>query len=825
MRFSPLALLLLLMPGLASMQLCAQQINLSLHPTAVPDSFEVRATATSGIFTYLPNAVFTLRWELNSGGVANNSDVRLSCGVFPVYNYGGTQDVGTYRYFTLVLNGERNMDNICPIDTGGTVICGVRIRELSGCRHITIVQNAYTGMNNLDYYFSVGGSDVTGTITSAPIAEGDCSGCVPPEIQSMDLSPLPECGSGPVNFSVEATGTDLDYSWTSPTGTLIGYGPQGSLANGSLGQYVVTVTNECGWASDTAITGFDPDLCDPAVLDSAWFELLPPDAGQMRLHSAGTGSCLTYRWINPSGYIINRSLPLTMYMNAIPGMYTFILFSACGSDTLFRELTPEMLCLKPEISLLTSDAPAQVCNLNSFALHVQGSGTPSPLFEWTAPDGSLVATGDSAWLDPPQEGLYRVRAISSCGADSAFYPVQLDTAGLADCVPPVILGMTADTICFGDTALVQVEVTSTGPCSTYQWEGESLSDTPVPDFHVIVNSNSISPTYKISNACGSVSSELEIPIIQQHYFYRNYCGTDGPINLDSLYSEYVVEGGHWERNGEMVSGIYYSIPDPNTYVHFEYRAPDGCAHLALDIYDGGRHYAGTDASIQICSDSDPVDLVPLLGPDAEPGGYWYYETMGVIDGYYDPDWFWGTPTTVFRYLVGSAACMDTAFVTVTETPGPFPWYADADGDGLGDPADSLLSCGPIPGYVTMAGDACPTVPGTIGSPCDDGLAWTLNDTLDANCLCMGIPTAVLEQDDAQWRLWPNPAKDQVYLQAPPLGAVTITVLDVRGRVVQVLERNLGNGPVTWPTTGLARGSYAVRILSPHAVRVMRLVVQ
>jgi hypothetical protein len=233
-----------------------------------------------------------------------------------------------------------------------------------------------------------------------------------------------------------------------------------------------------------------------------------------------------------------------------------------------------------------------------------------------------------------------------------------------------------------------------------------------------------------------------------------------------------------------------------------------------------------DASIQICSDSDPVDLFPLLGPNAEPGGSWIYALGDPSNGIYDPDEFFGNFTWIFKYGVGSdSPCGDLAVVTVTETPGPFPWYADADGDGLGNPLDSLLSCDSIPGYVTVAGDACPDVPGTIGSPCDDGLAWTVNDTLDVNCQCMGIPTAVLEQDATLWRLWPNPAKDHVYLQAPPLGLVSITVLDARGRVVQTMKLNLAGEPASWPTAQLARGAYAVRILSPHAVRVLRLVVE
>ena len=46
--------------------------------------------------------------------------------------------------------------------------------------------------------------------------------------------------------------------------------------------------------------------------------------------------------------------------------------------------------------------------------------------------------------------------------------------------------------------------------------------------------------------------------------------------------------------------------------------------------------------------------------------------------------------------------------------------ADADGDGICD-----------------AGDNCPNTPGQIGSPCDDGNHCTYNDTVDANCNCVG----------------------------------------------------------------------------------------
>ena len=47
-------------------------------------------------------------------------------------------------------------------------------------------------------------------------------------------------------------------------------------------------------------------------------------------------------------------------------------------------------------------------------------------------------------------------------------------------------------------------------------------------------------------------------------------------------------------------------------------------------------------------------------------------------------------------------------------------FQDADGDGI---CDAL--------------DGCPGIPGTVGTPCDDGDPCTDNDVLDANCQCAG----------------------------------------------------------------------------------------
>jgi hypothetical protein len=64
------------------------------------------------------------------------------------------------------------------------------------------------------------------------------------------------------------------------------------------------------------------------------------------------------------------------------------------------------------------------------------------------------------------------------------------------------------------------------------------------------------------------------------------------------------------------------------------------------------------------------------------------------------------------------------------------WYADADNDTYGDPAQPVLACVQPPGYVANSADNCPSINGLIGDACDAGPAFVLGQ-IDGTCTCVG----------------------------------------------------------------------------------------
>ncbi len=87
------------------------------------------------------------------------------------------------------------------------------------------------------------------------------------------------------------------------------------------------------------------------------------------------------------------------------------------------------------------------------------------------------------------------------------------------------------------------------------------------------------------------------------------------------------------------------------------------------------------------------------------------------------------------------------------------------------------------------------------------------------------PLGVESVEDGSFTLFPNPANDVVTITTSEVGAGSIQVLDMSGRVVAQVPANAGSNTHQIDVNNLAAGSYSVRVTSENKVEVKPLIIQ
>ena len=110
-----------------------------------------------------------------------------------------------------------------------------------------------------------------------------------------------------------------------------------------------------------------------------------------------------------------------------------------------------------------------------------------------------------------------------------------------------------------------------------------------------------------------------------------------------------------------------------------------------------------------------------------------------------------------------------------------------------------------------------------GSPCDDGNALTINDSLDVNCNCVGIDVTGLNEGQFEFELHPNPAMDILILETSLAEQKTIYIIDLQGKVLREISA-LGHTQ-TIDCSALASGTYLVKVRVNGSEKMKKLLIQ
>ena len=217
---------------------------------------------------------------------------------------------------------------------------------------------------------------------------------------------------------------------------------------------------------------------------------------------------------------------------------------------------------------------------------------------------------------------------------------------------------------------------------------------------------------------------------------------------------------HWgEAIGHSPPSVYVSDTQGATHnyatsaasiVHFfrDLSFPASASSLTLNFAWTGRGQLGSDAlsvwliptsywpdasSALTATGAGPTGRVNLTG-DLNNSIPWQNASYPIPASYIGQ-----TVRLVFEWINnGSGGTQPPAAVDNVSVCATTNWYGDSDGDGFGDPNVSLTTCGDQPtGYVLDRSETCPSLAGTMNTPCDDGDANTTVDVLGADCTCHG----------------------------------------------------------------------------------------
>lgn len=400
--------------------------------------------------------------------------------------------------------------------------------------------------------------------------------------------------------------------------------------------------------------------------------------------------------------------------------------------------------------------------------------------------------------------------------------------GERSCDPAVIDSViTNNPLCSGDH--INLAVLASGDILGYSWEGPgtgtfftfepqySFSFQILGDYTIIVYGQCGNDTATVTMTAQGAGAGQSDTI--------HLCDDSPPTDLAPLLGTH-APGGFWTFNGQPHNNKFNPVVDvPGDYMYtvpFPVTCPGATQNATITVEMTN---IGPNATWSLCAADSAFSLMHALETGADTGGSWCrMQFLSLIphSGIYDPA---VDSSGIFRYDLNG--CFAT--VQVTEAPA-FDWFADADGDGLGDPLMVLRACAQPAGYVADSTDLCPALIGTVGSPCDDGNALTFDDQITDSCTCAGdLHTGISSPDGSTQPVsaWPNPfAGGELHVQCGWAGEATVRLFDAVGQLVWSAQTVLQGDAITvQPAVSLAPGVYLLSISAEGLMGTVQLMVQ
>ena len=326
-----------------------------------------------------------------------------------------------------------------------------------------------------------------------------------------------------------------------------------------------------------------------------------------------------------------------------------------GSTTL-NVIQPPVAGSNAAITLCSNDATQD--------LFLLLGGSPQPGGTWSP----VLASGSGIFdptIDPAGNYIYTVAGTSPCVNDTSLVTVTI--------VPKANAGIGSErNLCSNQDPVDLFSYLSGSPQLGGTWSPVLASGTGIFNPSVDLGGNY---TYTVNGTtpCGNDQEVVTIIITQGPNAgvpgNTTLCLNSLPVNLFPLLGPLAELGGTWTPALNSGTDLFDPAIDLAGVYTYTLSGNQPCDNdsAAITVIVNPLPNAGDDATIPICSNSNPVDLLPFLGPNAQNGGTWSPLLASGTNIFNPAIDLGGT----YTYTVGNPFCdPDSAFLTINITQGP-----------------------------------------------------------------------------------------------------------------------------------------------------------
>jgi len=315
-----------------------------------------------------------------------------------------------------------------------------------------------------------------------------------------------------------------------------------------------------------------------------------------------------------------------------------------------------------------NDGSTTVCASDAaFNLFTMLGGTPDAGGAWTGPAGASSGTFDPA-LDVAGAYIYTITGTPPCVNASATVTVTVNPS-------PNAGSDGALTLCSNDPSAALFNSLGGAPSPGGTWTGPGGAATGSFDPAVDAPGAYI---YTVNGAapCPNSSATVNVTVNQLPNAGTDaaaaLCATAGATVLTSLLGGTPGAGGTWtDPSGQAIgtSVTPSTAPSGNYTYTIAGAAPCPSASATLTLTINAQPSAGSDATLNLCTASAPVDLFASLGGTPDAGGTWSGPNGPIANATFTPGT--STPGEYTYSIPGQAPCLNaSATVTVNVSAQP-----------------------------------------------------------------------------------------------------------------------------------------------------------